>query len=74
MVCDPDRTLATDILACEDAHESERAARQAVDRRPSLLHQGAEFSVHEHATSHPAVLHEQPWHEAGRCDTGALQE
>ena len=33
----------------------------------------AGFIVREHA-QHPRVLHETPWHEMGRCDTGELYE
>ena len=92
VVYDPDSALVTDILACEDAHESERvgAAFLLKDAQPGQLWiadrhfctrtllQGwqdalAGFIVREHA-HHPRVLHETPWRETGRCDTGTLHE
>ncbi len=92
MVYDPDQALVTDIVACEDAHESERTVAQTLVAGAQAgelwladshfctrtLLQGwqqaqAAFIVREHGT-HPHLVEQGRWQEAGRCETGVLTE
>lgn len=92
VVYDPDQALVTDMVACEDAHESERtvartlvACAQAGELWLADSHfctrallqgwqqAGAAFIVREHGT-HPRLMEQGSWQEAGRCETGVLSE
>ena len=92
VVYDPDQALVTDIVACEDAHESERTVAQTLVAGAQAgelwladshfctraLLQGwqqaqAAFIVREHGT-HPRLVEQGRWQEAGRCETGVLTE
>ena len=92
MVYDPDLAQVVDLLACEDAYESERTAVMPLfdsagpgqiwiaDRHfctRTILQRcheaAASFIVRQHG-KHPVIVHEGPWREAGRCETGLVSE
>lgn len=92
VVYDPDLAQVVDLVACEDAYESERTAVMPLfdsagpgqiwiaDRHfctRTILQRcheaGASFIVRQHS-KHPVIMHEGPWRESGRCETGQLRE
>jgi len=92
VVYDPDLAQVVDLVACEDAYESERTAVMPLlenagpgqiwiaDRHfctRTILQRcheaGASFVVRQHF-KHPVIVHESPWRDAGRCETGQLRE
>lgn len=92
VVYDPDLGQVVDLVACEDAYESERSAVMPLfdsagpgqiwiaDRHfctRTILQRchdaQASFIVRQHS-KHPVIVHEGPWREAGRCETGLVRE
>lgn len=92
VVYDPDLAQVVDLVACEDAYESERTGVMPLfdsagpgqiwiaDRHfctRTILQRcheaGASFVVRQHS-KHPVIVHEGPWGQAGRCETGLVRE
>jgi len=78
---DPDLGLVVDLMACEDAHASERAGELWIADRHyctrtvlrGLEDAGACFIVREYA-NHPRLAEQGEWRACGRVETGLVRE